>query len=128
MRKTVCLLFVIFLLLCGCSQKEKSDLPINPVVGNFSYEEVLNYYKDTDEPGIKRSGFVNVEKTEVNNADQAAELAIKECKVEYDTISVAFDAASTMYMVSFGKTDNDGGNQDVYIDREGITQLIIYGE
>lgn len=128
MRKTVCLLLVLFLLLCGCSQKEKFDLPINPVVGNFSYEEVLNYYKDTDDPGIKRSGFVNVEKTEVTNAEQAAGLAVKECKVEYDTIAVAFDAASTMYMVSFGKMDQEGGNQEVYIDREGITQLIIYGE
>lgn len=126
MRKTLCLLFVFLMLLCGCSQKEQLDQPSHLTIGNFSYEDDVTYYKD--DPGVKQSGFVNTEKTEVNNAAQAIELANKECTVDYDTISVAFDANSMMYRVSFCKMNYVGGNQDVYINQEGITQLIVYGE
>ena len=126
MRKTICLLFVFLLLLCGCSPKEQTDKSSQLNIGSFSYEEDSAYYKD--DPGVKLSGFINTDKTDVIDTEHAVELAKKECTVDYDTISVAFDEDSKMYRVSFYKMDCDGGDQNVYINQEGITKLIIYGE
>ena len=126
MKKTICLLFVLLLLLSGCSQKGKIDLPSQLDIGSFSYEEDFNLFNDA--PGVKQSGFINTEKTEVNGAAQAIELAKNECTVDYDTVSVAFDEDSMMYRVSFYKMDWAGGDQNVYINQEGITKLIINGE
>lgn len=126
MRKIICLLTVFLVLLCGCSQKQQTDQQNHLTIENFSYEDDFNYYNN--DPGVKQSGFINTEKTEVNGATQAIELAKKECTVDYDTISVAFDEDKIMYRVSFYKIGWGGGNQDVYINQDGITQLIIYGE
>lgn len=113
----------LVLLLGGCSQNGRSD---QLDVGTFSYTEDYTTYKD--EPGVKHSGFVNTEKTELKDTRQAVKLAKKECLVEYDTISVAFDENSAFYRVSFYKKGWCGGGQTVYIDRNGVTQLMVYGE
>lgn len=123
MKRFVCLLFALLLLLCACSENN-SEKQI--IVESFSYKSDFTYYKD--DPGVKKSGFVNTEQSEVNDAKTAVELAKKECTIEYDTVGVAFDSELRIYRVSFYKEDQVGGNQDVYIDQKGITQLIIYGE
>ena len=123
MKRIVCLLFAFVFLLFGCS-KDNSEKQIN--VENFSYKSDSTYYKD--DPGVKESGFVNIEQSEVNDAEMAVELAKKECTIEYDTVGVAFDSELKIYRVSFYKEDQYGGNQDVYINQNGTTQLIIYGE
>lgn len=94
--------------------------------GSFHYKEDYNYYKD--DPGLKQSNFVNTERTEVKDAEQAVALAKKECTISYDSIAVAFDADLKIYRISFYKKDWLGGDQNVYINHEGITQLILYGE
>ena len=126
MRKIICLLTVFLVLLCGCSQKQQTDQANHLTIGNFSYEEDFNYYKD--DPGLHQSGFVNTEKADISDPEQVIELANKECTVDYDTVSIAFDATSTMYKVNFSKKNYVGGDQSVYINQDGITQLIIYGE
>ena len=123
MKRIACLLFAFVFLLCGCS-KDNSEKQIN--VESFSYKSDFTYYKD--DPGLKESGFVNIEQSEVNDAQKAVELAKKECTIEYDTVGVAFDSELKIYRVSFCKEDQDGGIQDVYINQNGTTQLIIYGE
>ena len=90
------------------------------------YTEDYNYYKD--DPSFKQSDYVNTTKTEVKDANQAVELAKNECTVAYDSIAVAFDEDCKIYRISFYKRNRLGGNQDVYIDLDGITQLIIYGK
>lgn len=126
MKKTICLLIVFIFLLCGCSQTKQPDQSNQLNIGSFSYEDDFASYKD--DSGVIQSGFVNQEKAEVSNASQAIELAKKECTVDYDTIHVDFDASTMIYRVSFSKTNSLGGNEDVYINQEGITQLIVYGE
>ena len=123
MKRIICLLFSFLFLLCGCS-KDNSEKQIN--VESFSYKSDCTYYKD--EPGVKESGFVNIEQSEVNDAEKAVDLAKKECTIKYDTIDVAFDSELKIYRVSFYKENQVGGNQDVYINQKGITQLIISGE
>ena len=131
MKRAVCLAAVLLLLLCGCSQNDESQ---QIDVGSFSYAEDRAYYKDG--PGVKTSGFANHEESELNNAKQAVVLAKKECKVDYDTVDVAYDYETGMYRIHFHKEWADqgqtvyiiGGNQTVYINQNGTTQLIIYGE
>ena len=123
MKRIVCLLFSFLFLLCGCS-KDNSEKQIN--VESFSYKSDCTYYKD--DPGVKEFGFVNIEQSEVNDAEKAVDLAKKECTIKYDTIDVAFDSELKIYRVSFYKENQVGGNQDVYINQKGITQLIISGE
>ena len=93
----------------------------------FSFEEVCSYYEH-ETVGVKRDGFVNTEKTEIKNAEWAVELAKKECKTEYNSISVGYDKKQKVYRVSFSTPDVDGGNVEVYIDSYGVTRLVVAGE
>lgn len=123
MKRAICLISVLLLLLCGCSHNDQTD---KLDVGTFSYENDFSCHKD--DPGVKQSGFKNTKPSEIKSAGQAVELARKECTVDYNTINVDFDPASKIYRISFYKEGGLGGNQDVYIDQSGITQLIVYGE
>lgn len=93
----------------------------------FSFDEDCTFYEN-ETVGVKREGFVNTEKTEIKNAEQAVELAKKECKSEYKNIRVGYDKKQKVYRVSFGTPDVDGGNVDVYIDSFGLTRLVVAGE
>ena len=95
-------------------------------IATFSYEKDYALYHG--DPGCKESGFMNVNITEAKTSDLAIKLARKECTVDYDSIAVAYDPDKRIYRVSFGKDDTVGGNQDVYINEDGITLLVVYGE
>lgn len=130
MKRIVCLIIVSLLLCCGCSSQQAnsntSDNTTN-TVNSFSYKEVCEFYKG-ETVGIKRSDFVNTEKSTITNSEQAITLAKNECKVDYDTIDVAYDSEEKIYRVSFCKEDFVGGNQDIYINQDGITELVVSGE
>lgn len=119
MKRCFCVILSFLFLFCGCTKNE-------PSVGSFSYANDRAYY-DGDS-GVKQSDFVNTEKSEVKNAEKAVELAKKECTVEYNTFTVDFDADAKIYRVCFFMKDLPGGDQSVYINQEGITELIVYGE
>ena len=128
----LCLIFTLFLCLSGCSdnmdnKNNVENFKNNKInVGSFSYTEDFECYKD--EAGTKMTGFVNTQKTQLESVAQAVELAKKECTVEYDTISAAFDADLKIYRISFFMDEFLGGDQNVYINQDGITQMIVYGE
>lgn len=98
----------------------------NEKLPSFSYDDFLKKYKD--DWGFESSGFLNTEKVVVTNIDQVIELAKKECTVEYDSVGVSYDSKNKIYCVSFGKKDYCGGNQEILINKDGITQLMYYGE
>ncbi len=123
MKRIIYVLAGLVLVLCCCSKPESSD-QFN--INEFSYKTDCSYYEN--DPGVKLSGFINTEKCELKTAEEAVELAKKECVVEYDTINVAFDATMKIYKVSFSKENFLGGNQDVYIGQDGITLRIVFGE
>ncbi len=126
MKKFLCLLTAILCFLCSCSQENQ---PTQLNSETFSYKEVSEYYDYyKNEPGIQTSDFVNNTKNKIKNTEQAVELAKKECTVEYDTIKIDFDEKERIYRVVFYKMDYLGGNQDIYINEDGITQLIVFGE
>ena len=95
-------------------------------IPNFSYAEDTAIYVE-GEPGVKSSGFVNTTETEIT-FENVAECAKNECTVEYDRITTYFDTDECVWKVHFGTDGMVGGDQSVYLDCDGKTVLIVYGE
>lgn len=96
-------------------------------IGGFSFDNVQKNYK-TGDPGVKTSGFKNTSKQTVTNSAEAAERAKGECTIEYDTVTVLRDGWNYVWSVTFSTRGTLGGCQTVYLNDEGITLLIVYGE
>ncbi len=77
---------------------------------------------------MRASGFVNTEELPVEDAETAIQRAGEECTVTYDTVSAWYDSTADMWKVSFSTTGMAGGDQCVYLDGDGVTRLIVYGE
>ena len=102
---------------------EDSDVEVE----KFSYEKERSEFGETD-GYIKTKDFHNTEKANINNKEQAIEIAKNEITVEYDSASVAFDENEQMWKVSFSKEGQFGGGQTVYLTKDGTTQLCVWGE
>ena len=124
MRKLFCFILslALILLFTGCNQSKA-----NMDVSDFSYSEHAEIYKD-DSPGVKHSGFVNTDESKTSSDEDALERAKKECTIEWNTSRVSFDKALGIWMVSFYTEGMLGGDQCVYLDSNGKTLLIVYGE
>ena len=96
-------------------------------VKSFSYGAVCQTYKPGD-PGVKTEGFKNTSEQSVATTEEAAERAKNECTIEYDTITVLYDANEKTWSVTFSTAVTPGGCQTVYLNNKGITRLIVYGE
>jgi hypothetical protein len=105
------------------------DIPVDLHLqqpGNFSYAEVTDAFQVGDS-GVKSDGFVNIEPAPISRLWDAKSQATKECTIDYDTVSVAYDDTAEIWEVTFS-TGTPGGCQSVYMDRNGVTLLIVYGE
>jgi len=109
----------------------ESGIPVeyaeSPVVKEFSYAEVLATYKEGD-PGVKTEGFANTTAFATPSAQDAQWRAESECTIEYNACSVEFDEETNMWGVTFYTEGTLGGCQTVYLDDQGVTHLIVYGE
>ena len=104
------------------SEQTQSELHL----GVFSYDDDCRKYQN--DWSFLKENFVNTEKTEIKDFKQAVEHAKNECVVEYDTIDVAYDATAEIYRVCFYKYEWLGGDQSVYLGKDGITQMMVFGE
>ena len=95
-------------------------------IPNFSYAEDMAIYVE-GEPGVKTSGFVNTTETEIT-FENVAERAKNECTVEYNSVTTYFDTDECVWKVHFCTDGMVGGDQSVYLDCDGKTVLIVYGE
>lgn len=102
-------------------------LSAEPIAGTFSFDDALAAYKVSD-PGVYYDGFKNTSEFAVRNEQEALERAKRECTVEYDRISVSYDEAEDIWRIVFSAEGILGGSQDVYLDSNGVTHLIVYGE
>ena len=93
----------------------------------FSYEEVLQMWGKGD-PGVKTDGFQNTSEAVITTPQQVIERAQNECTIEYDTTALAYDSAADIWRVTFYTEGSVGNSQDVYLNGNGLTALIIYGE
>ena len=98
-------------------------------VARFSFSDHLERYPK-GAPGVKYDGFVNTSVSGVRNADAAVERAANECTVEWNDAQVCWDEYNEkgIWMVTFYQKDVLGGDQTVYLDENGVTLLIVYGE
>jgi hypothetical protein len=96
-------------------------------VKSFSYGAVCQTYKPGD-PGVKTEGFKNTSEQSVATTEEAAERAKNECTIGYDTITVLYDANEKTWSVTFSTAGTPGGCQTVYLNGNGVTLLIVYGE
>ena len=93
----------------------------------FSYEEVLQTWGKGDS-GVKTDGFQNTSEAVIATPQQVIERAQNECTIEYDTTALAYDSAADIWRVTFYTEGSVGNSQDVYLNGNGLTALIIYGE
>ena len=93
---------------------------------HFSYAEDTAIYVE-GEPGVKTSGFVNTTESEIT-LENVAERAKNECTIEYDRVTTYLDTDEYIWKVHFYTDGMAGGGQSVYLDCDGKTILIVYGE
>ncbi len=96
-------------------------------LGSFSFDRISKEYKAGD-PGVKTEGFKNTSEQALTNSAEAVERAKTECTIEYDAVTVLRDGWDKMWSVTFSTRNTLGGCQTVYLDSNGITLLIVYGE
>ena len=156
MKKLIALVLtlVCMLSLIGCSQQGQQN-PKNPTQNNvesistdsqteseqntesgivepnisipdFSYADDSVKYVE-GEPGVKTSGFVNITKVDVDFTN-VAEVAKNECTIQWDSCTTYLDTAECIWKVVFFTKGTVGGDQSVYLDYDGKTVLIVYGE
>ena len=153
MKKLIALVLslVCMLSLIGCIQQKQQDYLTNPTQNNEETAQTENeqnteleivepnisipdfsYAKDSamyvgGEPGVKTSGFVNTTKVDVDFSN-VAEVAKNECTIKWDSCTAYLDTAECIWKVVFYNEGTDGGDQTVYLDYDGKTVLIVYGE
>ena len=95
-------------------------------IDDFSYAEDSRIYVE-GVPGVKTSGFVNATKVNVeyNNVTEVTE---NECTIKYDSCTIYLDTAECIWKVIFFTDGTLGGDQGVYLDYDGKSVLIAYGE
>lgn len=95
----------------------------------FSYADATSVYKE-GMPGVVTSGFKNTGKTELEiiNINEASDRASAEVTVEYNYVDVKYDPIAGVWQVLFAQRTVAGGGQTVYLDNNGVTLLIVYGE
>ena len=122
--------------------------PYNDVIERFSYEEDLKEYEESGIE-IKTDGFINTRKILNVTSNIAVELAMRELgydKIDPNSITYSLEGDLyndnvTMHKITYDETGwnilNDDGTityvkdrdkATVYIDKYGITKLIVYGE
>ena len=111
----------------SCTRCGKSNTILGEI-REFSYAWALEYYKVGD-PGVKHEQFNNLNiESEITGAIDAIIRAEFELTIEYDTISVYYDKDADVWCVNFWTLSMDGGCQSVYVQGNGLTCYIVYGE
>ena len=96
--------------------------------GSFSYSEVTVTFK-TGDPGVKNEGFVNTESVPMSSRIWDVKTqAVNECTIEYDAVTVNYDETAKVWEVTYSTANTLGNCQSVYMDENGVTLLIVYGE
>lgn len=97
--------------------KQISDQDVNTARA-FSWEEDQKNMKALDVT------FVNTSAQPISNASEAIARAMAECTVEHDKIIVYRDEETGMWKVEFQILYGYQGYQFVYLDDNGITQMV----
>ncbi len=110
-------------------KSEPLEGPGNLSLASISYAEDQEAYPSAD------VDFHNVDPSPVADQLEAVELAKLECTIPYNTHSEYYDTSADLWRVDFFTLSRDeqgipiiGDTQHVYLDGDGVTQRIVYGE
>lgn len=92
-------------------------------VKSFSYASDYSAFNSW----AKFSGFENTVPCKAESAWKAVELAKNEVTVKYNRINVSFDEIEKIWRISFYMADYVCGDQQVYINEDGITLMLVWG-
>ncbi len=97
--------------------------------GSFSYAEVREIIENLPEDNrsaIRTEDFVNTEKAEGFWPADRARAEVE--GGDYDLSQTFYDADEDVWMVHFWNSKRMGGDATVYMDGDGVTLLITYGD
>ena len=123
---------ILSISLMACNQQNESA---NQSLASFSYEEDAAIYND-EASKLNSNAFINIDTYPIENQNAAVERAKNECTIEYNATSEYYDSSADMWRIDFltvvhkedGTIATSGDCQSVYMNSDGITQLIVYGE
>lgn len=96
-------------------------------------EQDINFYREFNWAEDQKNRtpldvtFRNTTPSPVTNAPEAIAQAVKECTVDYTKIVVYRDEAAGMWKVEFQIVYGHLGYQYIYMNNDGITQMVADG-
>lgn len=127
--KAISLAIVLIASLSSCNHTEHGGMTL----ASFSYANELSLHKAGD-AGVKTSDFLNTDLFPIDNQISAVERAKNECTIDYNAASEYYDEKTGMWRIDFLTLSIEqgiaaiGNCQSVYLDGDGITHLVVYGE
>ena len=130
--------YMLGLTACGQQQTQEDSVSdeSNTSLASFSFEEDCSSYIE-GAPGVKTDGFLNVDTYLIDDQTVAVERAKNECTIEYNATSEYYDSLADIWRIDFFTLNRNeqgqlvptpGDCQSVYLNSDGLTQLIVYGE
>ena len=101
--------------------------PPSAEIPSFSYAEVQDTYVE-NAPGVLQDGFQNTSPLAIDSAEEAAQRALAECTIPYDSVTCRYDSEADMWDVCFSTAGVVGRAISEYLNGSGVTCLIVYGE
>jgi hypothetical protein len=105
-------------------------------LASFSFEEDCSIYIEGN-PDVKTDDFLNVDAYPIDDQVAAVKRAKNECTIEYNATSEYYDRLTDTWRIDFFTLNRNGQGQlvatpgdcqSVYLNSDGITQLVVCGE
>ena len=94
---------------------------------DIDFYREFNWAEEQKNRTPQTATFRNTTPSPVTNAPEAIALAMKECTVDYTKIVVYRDEAAGMWKVEFQIVYGHQGYQYIYMNNDGITQMVACG-
>ena len=131
----------------NCAQKDK-DIDVEVVVRNTSAADIAKTIDNQDlskpmsfsyaddvaaYPDAQKSGFKNTSTQNITSIEDAIRIASAECTLKthepdgeaYNIVEVLYDSSAKIWKVIFMWSQNTDEPQYIYLNEQGITQMIV---
>lgn len=133
MKRRICIVVLLCLLLCGCGLEQKESIagPVQTDLKTFSYTEDCFRFADQKVSVLDTQSQT---KQPVKTADDVIAIAKKHCLINNTETMVAYDPVTGVYCVTFipffemdGNIlyQTDSSTVHVYVTEEGIALMTI---
>ena len=133
MKRYICIIVLLCLLLCGCDQEQKESIvaSVQTELKTFSYTEHCLHFSDQK---VSVLDTQSQKKQPVKTADDVIAIAKKHCLINNTETMVEYDPLTGVYCVTFipffeidgnilYKTDSS--TVHVYVNEDGITLMTV---